>query len=235
MTRWVKYTDANAAVSTVDEQGNVKVMGFGEGAITAWYLRRIAIWVLLANLISTYFYFEQARIVGDSISDRTARVELFSRIDFAVSVLTLAAQLFGTARLIERLGLGMAIAALPVSAVLGFVALSIAPTLAVIVAIVVLERAVHFSLSSPGGKVLWTVVEPDDKYKAQNFIDTVVYRGGDAASGWYFDWLGKGLGMGTAGIAVITLPLAAIWCWLSFDMARRHDARAAQTTTPGTN
>jgi hypothetical protein len=43
VTRWVKYTDANAAVTTVDEFGNVKVMGYGEGAITAWYLSRIAI------------------------------------------------------------------------------------------------------------------------------------------------------------------------------------------------
>jgi hypothetical protein len=43
VTRWVKYTDANASVTTVDEQGRVTVMGFGEGAITAWYLSRIAI------------------------------------------------------------------------------------------------------------------------------------------------------------------------------------------------
>jgi hypothetical protein len=43
VTRWVKYTDANASVTTVDDSGNVKVMGFGEGAITAWYLSRIAI------------------------------------------------------------------------------------------------------------------------------------------------------------------------------------------------
>jgi len=43
VTRWVKYTDANASVTAVDEQGSVKVQGFGEGAITAWYLSRIAI------------------------------------------------------------------------------------------------------------------------------------------------------------------------------------------------
>jgi hypothetical protein len=43
VTRWVKYTDANAAVTQVDDQGKVAVMGFGEGAITAWYLSRIAI------------------------------------------------------------------------------------------------------------------------------------------------------------------------------------------------
>ena len=43
VTRWAKYTDANAAVTAVDETGQVKVTGFGEGAITAWYLSRIAI------------------------------------------------------------------------------------------------------------------------------------------------------------------------------------------------
>jgi hypothetical protein len=43
VTRWVKYTDANATVTVADDLGEVKVIGFGEGAITAWYLSRIAI------------------------------------------------------------------------------------------------------------------------------------------------------------------------------------------------
>ena len=43
VTRWVKFTDANASVTQVDDMGDVKVMGFGEGAITAWYLSKIAI------------------------------------------------------------------------------------------------------------------------------------------------------------------------------------------------
>ncbi len=199
-----------------------------QGARRVWddpFLFRIAMWVLLANLISTFFYFEQARIVGAAITDRTTRVELFARIDLAVSVLTIVLQIFGTARIIERFGLGMTVASLPATAMLSFVALAIAPTLAVIIGIVVLERAIHFSMSSPAARVLWTVVEPEDKYKSQNFIDTVVYRGGDAASGWFFDALGKGLGLGTAGIAAVTLPLAGIWCWLSFDLADRFNTR----------
>jgi hypothetical protein len=43
VTRWAKYTSANETVSQVDDLGQVKVMGFGEGAITAWYLSRIDI------------------------------------------------------------------------------------------------------------------------------------------------------------------------------------------------
>ncbi len=43
VTRWVKYTASNASVTQLDEQGNVKIIGNGEGAVTAWYLSRIAI------------------------------------------------------------------------------------------------------------------------------------------------------------------------------------------------
>src|SRR3989441_1219854 len=43
VTRWTKYTSANETVSQVDDLGQVKVVGFGEGAITAWYLSRIDI------------------------------------------------------------------------------------------------------------------------------------------------------------------------------------------------
>jgi hypothetical protein len=43
VTRWAKYTSANASVAQVDDNGNVQVVGTGEGPITAWYLSRIAI------------------------------------------------------------------------------------------------------------------------------------------------------------------------------------------------
>ena len=43
VTRWVKYTAANASVAVANDLGLVNVVGHGEGAITAWYLSRIAI------------------------------------------------------------------------------------------------------------------------------------------------------------------------------------------------
>ncbi|HYG74937.1 MAG TPA: DUF1549 domain-containing protein [Planctomycetota bacterium] len=43
VTRWARYTSAVASVATVDDSGRVSVVGTGEGAITAWYLSRIAI------------------------------------------------------------------------------------------------------------------------------------------------------------------------------------------------
>jgi hypothetical protein len=42
VTRWAKYTANDTSVCTVDENGMVKVVGRGEGPVTAWYLSRIA-------------------------------------------------------------------------------------------------------------------------------------------------------------------------------------------------
>jgi hypothetical protein len=42
VTRWAKYTAGDTTVATVEEGGKVRVMGMGEGPITAWFLSRIA-------------------------------------------------------------------------------------------------------------------------------------------------------------------------------------------------
>ncbi|MDB6026815.1 MAG: hypothetical protein JWM68_3038, partial [Verrucomicrobiales bacterium] len=43
VTHWAKFTAANGTVTQVDDEGRVKVVGMGEGPITAWYLSKIAI------------------------------------------------------------------------------------------------------------------------------------------------------------------------------------------------
>ena len=195
------------------------------GATNVWqspYLFQIALVILLANLISTYFYFEQNRIVGVTIADQDARVELFASIDLSVSVMTIFAQIFLTGSLMNRLGLGMTAAALPLTVIIGLVAIAISPTLWVIVAVVVIERAVAFAFANPAFKVLYTVVDPDDKYKAQNFIDTVVYRGGDAASGWLFNDFAKKAALSMPVVALMTLPLAVWWLWLALKLGREQ-------------
>lgn len=201
------------------------------GAVRVWkspYLFRIALWILLGNLVSTFFYLEQSRIVGETLSDRTARVELLARLDLAVSIMTILLQVFVTGRLLERFGVGITAATLPAWCAVGLLALAISPTLFVIVSIMAVERAVAFAFASPAVKVLYTVVDPEEKYKAQNFIDTVVYRGGDAASGWVFNTLGKTLGLAGGVVALTAVPAAVAWLYLSFSLGRQLNARTAR-------
>ena len=204
-------------------EAEAKRSGILAGAAMTWrspYLFRIALWVLLANLIMTYFYLEQARIVGATIADRAARVQLLARIDLVVGLLTIGLQVFMTGRVLTRLGLGLAISCVPMVAIAGFAALAVWPGLTVILGVMIAERALGFAFANPAARVLWTVVDKEQKYKALSFIDTVVFRGGDAASGWVFGTMAKTLALGGGAIAVVTLPFAVAWLLLSLNLAR---------------
>ncbi len=192
------------------------------------YLFQIALWIFITNLVSTFFYLEQARIIGEAIKVSADRVQLFARIDWTVSSLTILSQVFVTAWVLQRFRVGLCMAALPASAAIGLLALAVAPTLWVVVAIIIAERAIGFGISNPAARVLYTVVEPSDKYKAQNFIDTVVFRGGDAASGWVFNSAVKAVGLATPAVALLTLPFALGWIGLSLFLGREQETRAAK-------
>lgn len=190
------------------------------------YLFRIALFILLANLVGTYFYLEQSRIVGEAIPGKADRVHFFATRDLAVSVLVLTLQVLVTGRIMKRFGLGVPLAALPATATVGLLALSVAPSLDIVAAVMVAERAISFALANPAIKVLYTAVSTEDKYKAQSFIDTVVYRGGDAASGWVFNTLAKSLGLSGGLIAVLTLPVAGLWLMTARDLARMQKEKS---------
>ena len=215
---------------TAERQGEDEPIGRGilAGAIAVWrspYLFQIALWILLGNFVGTFFYLEQSRIVGATLADRTQRVELFARVDLAVSVLTILSQVFLTAPLMRKWGVGAAAAVLPASAAIGLIALGLSPTLAVVVTVLAIERTITFAFANPAIKVLYTLVEPEEKYKAQNFNDTVVFRGGDAASAWVLNGF-RAIGWGFGSIVTLTLPAALAWLGLSAALGRQHAARA---------
>ena len=96
----------------------------------------------------------------------------------------------------------------------------------ILIAFQVLRRAAQYGIAGPAREVLFTVRDREDKYKAKNFIDTAVSRGGDALSGWAFAGL-IALGLGMAGVALVALPLAAAWiAWPSISARREEGLRA---------
>ncbi len=188
------------------------------------YLLGIALYIVLFTTLATFLYFEQARMVRDAFDSSAERTRLFAGMDLAVNTLTLLGQIFVAGRVMTHFGLGKALAVLPLVSVAGFAVLAAFPVLGVVIALQVLRRTLNFFLAKPAREALYTVVRPEEKYKAKNFIDTVVYRGGDAASGWLYTAL-RAIGLGSAGIALTALPLAAIWMLLGLKLGARHEAQ----------
>ncbi len=190
------------------------------------YLIGVGAWVSLLSFCATIVYFEQANIISAAVHDRDTQTRIFASIDLAVNLLSLATQVFITGQVLKRFGTGVAAGALPGVYVVGFAALFVAPTLIVVVTLQVVQRWMNFAIANPARQVFFTVLDREEKYKAKNLIDVVIYRGSDALYGWVFDSL-QLVGLKLGPIALVALPAAAGWLVLSGVLGRAQEHRSA--------
>lgn len=189
--------------------------------LTSPYLLGICAYMLLFTIGSTILYFQQAEIVGARYADREARTAFLATIDTIVQSLTILAQLFVTGRVIKWVGVGATLAIMPVLSLVGFTALGTWGTLAVFVVFQVTRRAGEYAFGRPAREVLYTVVPPEDKYKAKNFIDTFVYRGGDQIGAWSYAGL-SAAGLAVSSISLAAAPMSLAWLAVAFWLGRRN-------------
>ncbi len=195
------------------------------------YLLLICVHVLLLALTNTFLYFQQASIVAGAFDSPAERTRVFALIDLSVGAITLIVQLTLTGRILTRWGAGPALATLALVTMAGFAAIALAPVLLAVIGFQVLKRATEFALANPARETLFTVVTREQKYKAKSFIDTAVFRGGDAASGWVYTGL-RGLGMEVAAISWVAVPIAALWAVLLLHLGRMQVSLAGQNSKP---
>ncbi len=185
------------------------------------YLLGICLLMLLFTTLATFLYFQQAQIIRDSFSDPAQRTAVFAAIDLAVNSLTILIQVFLTARLVAWLGLSGTLALLPILLGAGFFVLGVAPVLGVLLVVQVVRRAGNYAVMRPAREMLYVVLGREEKYKAKNVIDTLVYRGGDLVSAWAYAGL-RGLGLNLGEIALLAVPLAGLWGWVAWALGKRQ-------------
>jgi AAA family ATP:ADP antiporter len=212
-----------------DEHGEQPIGGNLLAGITrpfkSAYLANISLFILLFAITSTFLYFQQATVVRDNFHDRASQTAFFAQIDLAVNVLTLIVQLFFTGRIVGLLGIGLTLMVLPLLTLFGFTTLALMPAVSTLVVFQVLRRSSNYAVARPTREVLYTVVPREDRYKAKNFIDTVVYRAGDQIGAWSYALVAM-FGFGQGALAGIAVALAALWLVNAWWLGRQQDAMA---------
>jgi AAA family ATP:ADP antiporter len=201
-------------------------------ALGSPFLAAICGYLLCYTALSTALYFQQVAIVKEAVPDMAERTRLFAHVDLVVNSLTLVLQVLAFSRLTALLSPGWLLAVVPLISLAGFLWLGATPTLAALIVFGVARRVGEFAVSKPAREALFTIVPREDRYKAKNFIDTVVYRGGDAASGWLFEAL-------AGAIAMVAAALSLVWTAIAFHLGARmkswtrDDARSSPSLQPG--
>ena len=190
------------------------------------YLLGISAYVLILAVLVTFLYFTRLQMVAALGADLDMRTGVFAQVDLVTQIATLALQLVVTGHIMKRLGVPVALALVPLVVALGYIGLAIAGSLAALVVIDAVFRATQRAIMRPARETLFTVVSREDKYKSKAFIDTFVYRGGDAVGAQTEGLLGT-LGMGLGLLAGVAVPLALVWAWLGYWLGRRQAAIAA--------
>jgi len=187
------------------------------------YLLKICLYIFLLTTCATFLYFAQAHVIRDAFDQSSERTFIFALMDFLVNTLTLTIQILLTGKIIQKFGLPIVLALLPAVMFLGFITLSFAPILIVIICFQVFRRALNYSLTRPAREILYTVVSVEEKYKSKNFIDTLVYRGGDALSAWLFH--GLRITLTFPPIMLIAAGVAAVWVGVGWLLGRSKELR----------
>jgi AAA family ATP:ADP antiporter len=187
-------------------------------------LRRIALIVICYTTVSTLLYFEQADIVKRTIADSGERTRYFALLDLVNNSITVITQALITSRVLTRFGLKFALTAAPALIGTGLAALAFFPRLGLIAVLQVIHRVGEHGFTRPGREVLFTVVTPEERYKAKNFIDTFIYRGNDALVGWLIGAV-HAAGAGIVTIAALGVAVTAGWAVNGYTVGRRHDER----------
>jgi AAA family ATP:ADP antiporter len=190
------------------------------------YLLGICAFLALYTLTSTAIYLGKQSIVDVAFDDdRDGRKEFFADIDLVTQGLTLFGQLLITATFLRRLGVTFGLAFVPVITIVGFVIVGFEPTLLAVVAFEVVRRVAEYVVTRPSRELLFTVVPREDKYPAKMFIDTFVYRLGDALGSGFTAITQRG-SLGPEATFFAAAPVAAVWLVVGIVLGRRQTARA---------
>jgi ATP:ADP antiporter, AAA family len=199
------------------------------------YLLGIAGYVMILAVLATFLYFTRLQMVAALGDDLDMRTGVFARIDLITQTATLVLQVLVAGHVMKRLGVSVALALVPVIVALGYIGLAIVGSLAALIFFEATFRATQRAIMRPARETLFTVVSRSDKYKSKAFIDTFIYRAGDAVGAPTEGLLGR-LGMGLAALASVAVPLAIGWAalgiWLGSAQRRMAHRTRADAALP---
>lgn len=157
--------------------------GFLQGLkliLTHSYLRGIVAITILQGAIVTSIDYRFKFLVGQELLDNVSRTVYLGNYAVWVNVCTLICLLLGVSNIQRRLGLRFALMLMPVVIAVALVLVYSAPIVSVLFWVMVVARAINYSMNAPAVKQLYVPTSHDVKYKSQAWVETFGSRGSQA-------------------------------------------------------
>ncbi len=143
------------------------------------FLQQVALMTVISVIIGSIFYYLQADFVKQFFPERDSRTAVFAYINVATNGLTLLFQLLLIPFLLQKIRINKILIIFPLMMLLTLTLFGFMPMLYVVLGGITLQRSGAYGIMKPPADWLFTGLPDNIKYKFKNFMDTVIYRGGD--------------------------------------------------------
>ena len=195
------------------------------------YLLGIAGLIIAGQTIGAFMYNEQGKYLTEAYAAGAERTAVFANLELAVNLLSVFFQAVVVTWLTRIGNVALSLSAMPVLLGASFIALALFPLGGVFLFTQVLRRAADYGLGKPSREMLFTVLNPESKFKSKSLIDTVLQRGSDTAAQWLY-LLIKGAGL--VGIAWICAGLCIALLAATRRLGKAFDTRQRTETASTT-
>ncbi|MGE3274226.1 MAG: Npt1/Npt2 family nucleotide transporter [Vicinamibacterales bacterium] len=175
------------------------------------YLRAIALVILLSALTTTVVGWQFKAIAKAMVPDTNDLAVFFGTFNMVAGLASLALQLALTSRVLRHLGVGAALFIVPIALSASSVGLLLLGTLVAASALKASDQVLRYSIDKVTVELLYLPVPAAQTFRVKAFIDTVIYRSGDALGGLVVLIFAAAMGMSPVGMAWVVLVLIGAW------------------------
>ncbi len=185
------------------------------------YLTAIASVIWLAAFVTTIAGWQFKAIAKANIPATDELTMFFGTFNTLAGILALILQVLFTGRILRSAGIGVTLFMVPVALSLSSVLLLILGSLAAVTALKASDQVLRYSVDKATVELLYLPVPSNITFRVKSFIDTVVYRMGDALGGLAVLLLAAAIGLSPVAITWLVLVALGGWIWAAF-VARRQ-------------
>ncbi|HEX6217108.1 MAG TPA: Npt1/Npt2 family nucleotide transporter [Vicinamibacterales bacterium] len=185
------------------------------------YLRAIAALVIISAVTTTVAGWQFKAIAKAAVPDTDDLAMFFGTFNMIAGLMSLLLQLLLTGRVLRTLGVGPALFIVPTAMLLGSTGVLILGSIVAAAALKASDQVLRYSIDKATVELLYLPVSSAHTFRVKSFIDTVVYRAGDASGGLIVLLFAAVLGWSPSQMSVVGIVLVAAWMIAAF-VARRQ-------------
>lgn len=211
--------------------------------IDSRFLQQIALMTVIAVIIGSIFYYLQGEYVRQFFPERDQRTYVFANINTITNIMTLFFQLILIPWLLQRVAIHRILGIFPCMMILALTLFGLMPLLYVVLGAIIFQRSGAYGIMKPPTDWLFTGLPDNIKYKFKNFLDTVVYRGGDVfaqlilvnyvfiSESSLLHWLENKFNFDVNDVLALTVfgvVLSVVWLWNAVTVGKMAVKKFAQ-------